>query len=146
MLSIHLCLSLPSGLFPPGFPTNNLYTFLFSPIRATTILIMLGEEYTLWSSSLCSFLHPPVTPSLFGSNILLSILFSNTLSFSSHSPFLRKMCTPLLVRCHCPPIWPALPPNLTYIWIVPSKMSLGCSSCTKCLRSMCQISCPYSFA
>jgi hypothetical protein len=35
MLSIHLRLGLPSGLFPSGFPTNNLYTFLFSPIRAT---------------------------------------------------------------------------------------------------------------
>jgi hypothetical protein len=34
MLSIHLRLGLPSGLFPSGFPTNNLYTFLFSPIRA----------------------------------------------------------------------------------------------------------------
>jgi hypothetical protein len=33
--SIHLRLGLPSGLFPSGFPTNNLYTFLFSPIRAT---------------------------------------------------------------------------------------------------------------
>jgi hypothetical protein len=31
MLSIHLRLGLPSGLFPSGFPTNNLYTFLFSP-------------------------------------------------------------------------------------------------------------------
>jgi hypothetical protein len=31
MLSIHLRLGLPSGLFPAGFPTNNLYTFLFSP-------------------------------------------------------------------------------------------------------------------
>jgi hypothetical protein len=39
----------------------------------------------------------------------------------SHSPFRRKMCIPLLVRCHCPPIWPALPLNLTCIWIVPSK-------------------------
>jgi hypothetical protein len=34
MLSIHLRLGLPSGLFPSGFPANDLYTFLFSPIRA----------------------------------------------------------------------------------------------------------------
>jgi hypothetical protein len=27
MLPIHLRLGLPSGLFPSGFPTNNLYTF-----------------------------------------------------------------------------------------------------------------------
>jgi hypothetical protein len=31
----HLLLGLPSGLLLSGFPTNNLYTFLFSPIRAT---------------------------------------------------------------------------------------------------------------
>jgi hypothetical protein len=39
MLSIHLRLGLPSGLFPSGFPTSNLYTFLFSPIRAHLILL-----------------------------------------------------------------------------------------------------------
>jgi hypothetical protein len=54
MLTIHLRLGLPSGLFPEGFPTNNLYTFLFSHIRATCpahlilldfiILIILGEK------------------------------------------------------------------------------------------------------
>jgi hypothetical protein len=31
ILSKHLRLGLPSGLLPSGFPTNNLYEFLFSP-------------------------------------------------------------------------------------------------------------------
>jgi hypothetical protein len=35
ILSTHLLLGLPSGLFPSGFPTNILYAFLLSPIRAT---------------------------------------------------------------------------------------------------------------
>jgi hypothetical protein len=52
MLSIHLRLDLPSGLFPNGFPTNNLYAVLFYNIRAKCpahhihveliILIVLG--------------------------------------------------------------------------------------------------------
>jgi hypothetical protein len=43
------------------------------------IPIIFGEEYTLWRSSLCNVLQPPVTSSLLGPNIFLSTLFSNTL-------------------------------------------------------------------
>jgi hypothetical protein len=87
MLSIHLLLGLPSGLFPSGYPSNNLYAVLFCPIRATCpahlilldliIVIMIGEMYKSCSFALCSFLHPPVTSSLFCRNILQSTLFSN---------------------------------------------------------------------
>jgi hypothetical protein len=41
------------------------------------IVIILGEEYMLWSSSLCSFLQPPVTWYLFGPNIFLQPFFSS---------------------------------------------------------------------
>ena len=78
ILSSHLRL----GLFPSGFPTKTLYTPLPSPIHATCpahlILLdfitrtILGEQYRSLSSSLCSFLHSPVTSSLLGPNILLS--------------------------------------------------------------------------
>jgi hypothetical protein len=93
ILSSSLRLGLASGLFPSGFPTKNMYTIIFHPQRATChvhlihldliILIILGEEYKLWISSLCSFVQPPVTSSLFGPNILLKTLFSNTTSLYS---------------------------------------------------------------
>jgi hypothetical protein len=44
------------------------------------ILIIFGKEYKSCRSLLCSFLHSPVSSSLFGLNILLSTLFPNTLS------------------------------------------------------------------
>jgi hypothetical protein len=45
--------------------------------------IIFGDEYRSLSSSLCSLLHSPVTSSLLDPNILLSTLFSNTLSICS---------------------------------------------------------------
>ena len=35
ILSFHLCLVLPSGLFPLGFPTKTQYAPLLSPVHAT---------------------------------------------------------------------------------------------------------------
>ena len=79
ILYFHRCLGLPSGLFPPGFPTKTLYTPLLSPIctKCPVHLIFLDlitrkilSEYRSLCSSLCSFLHSPVTSPLLGPNIL----------------------------------------------------------------------------
>ena len=93
ILSSHLLLCLPSGLFPPVFPTKTLCMPILAPIRATcpANLILLyfitrtifGEQYISLSSSVCSFLHSPVTSSLLDPNIPLSTLFSNTPSLRS---------------------------------------------------------------
>jgi hypothetical protein len=70
ILSTHLRLGLPSGLFPSDFPTNIPYWLLLYPVRAACpvhliilnlTLIIVGEVYKLWRTSLCSFLKPSVT-------------------------------------------------------------------------------------
>ena len=93
ILNSHVCLSRPSGLVPSGFPTKSLYAPLLFPIHATcpahlTILdlitlTILSEECRSLSSSLCSFLRSAVISSLLVPNILLSSLFSYTLSLLS---------------------------------------------------------------
>ena len=90
ILSSYLRLGLLSGLFPSGFLSKSQYTPLLFPIRAICPAhrifldlisrIILSEEYRSLSSSLCRFLHSPVTSSHLGLNILLSALFSNTLN------------------------------------------------------------------
>jgi hypothetical protein len=73
ILSTHLRLVHPSGVFPSGIPllpirvTCPAYLILLQLI----ILIIIGEEFKLWSSSLCSFLQPPVISSLVDPNMLL---------------------------------------------------------------------------
>ena len=79
LLSSHLRLGLPSGLFPTGFPTKTLYTVILSPIRATcpAHLILLdlntptkfGQQYRSLNFSLCSFLQSLITSSFLGPNI-----------------------------------------------------------------------------
>ena len=90
MLSSQLSLNLPNGPFPSRFPTKTLYGPLLFPIRATrpiylilidlTTRLIFGMEYRSLRSSSCSFLLSRLTSSLLGTNILLSTLFSHTLS------------------------------------------------------------------
>ena len=85
ILSSHLRLGLPTGLFHSGFPTRNLCTPHPSTIRNTcpahlilldfTTCTILGKEYRSLRSSLCNFPHSPVTSSLISPNILLNNLF-----------------------------------------------------------------------
>jgi hypothetical protein len=59
ILSTHLRLGLPSGHFPAGFPTKNLYVFLFSTNRATrpAYLILLDLIILFLIIGLCILLR-----------------------------------------------------------------------------------------
>ena len=75
--------------FPHQHPVYALLSIICSTCPAHLILLdfitwtISGEEQRSLSSSLCSFLHCPVTSSLLGSSNLLSTLFSNTLTLCS---------------------------------------------------------------
>jgi hypothetical protein len=64
LISPHLRLGLPNGLFPSGFPLKTLHTPSPNPYAPTHLIVLdfitrtiLGEEYKSFSSSLCSLLH-----------------------------------------------------------------------------------------
>jgi hypothetical protein len=83
----------PSHRFPPLKPCMHLFSppYVLHVLPISVFLIWSPEWYLVRitehnSSSLCSFLHYPVTSSLLGPNILLSTLCSKTLSLhSSHN-------------------------------------------------------------
>jgi hypothetical protein len=98
ILSTRLRLGLPSGLFPSGFPTNNLHAVLLSPFRApcpahlilhSIILIILDKKYKSRSSSLCSFSAFP-SPRLSSVQILSSAPCSQTPLFETSED--RSFC------------------------------------------------------
>jgi hypothetical protein len=84
--------SLPSGLFPFGFPTKNLYGFLSPPRVLHALPISSSSTWSFWlylgnstsyeAPRYAVFLQPLITSS-FCPNILLSTLFSNILSVCS---------------------------------------------------------------
>jgi hypothetical protein len=93
LISFHLHRGLSRNLSSSGFSTKIFYAFLFFHMHATlpahilhfdlTTPIIFGDPYKLWRSPLGILLEPSATQCLLGPNILLSTLFSDTLSMCS---------------------------------------------------------------
>jgi hypothetical protein len=58
ILSCHLCIAIPCGIFPMGIPTRILYAFVISPVRAagptTALLDLFFEKHSIQISGSCS--------------------------------------------------------------------------------------------
>jgi hypothetical protein len=143
ILSTYLRFGLPSGLFPSGSPTNNLYAFLCSLIRATwpahlilldlIVLIILGEEYKSRSSSLCNF-HSTET-NCFGD-------LSSTVIFQSISDF----CSTLSSVCRKAKQAPCLVfMSPSFLCNLPRTNSAWTSNTTVLFASHCSFVCCQQF-
>jgi hypothetical protein len=84
-------------------------------LLALIIQIIFGEEHKLWSSSIGSFVRPPIISSLFDRDILLSTLFSNTFSLCSslniRDPYESTCRMKRTIVCFCSLLLP-----LTFYW------------------------------
>jgi hypothetical protein len=79
---LYLTKKIQHSVHPLSFPIPA--TFPTRPILLDlTTRTILGKEYRSFSSSLCNYLHSPVTSSLLGPNTPLNTLFSNILSLRS---------------------------------------------------------------
>jgi hypothetical protein len=75
ILTTHLCRCLPSGLFPTGFHTSDLYAFLISPFVLHSLSFssfLTWWRVQLWRCTLRSFVLLPIISPLFSPNIPLS--------------------------------------------------------------------------
>jgi len=90
ILSSHVRLGLPSGLFPPGFPAKTLHKPLLSPHTRYMPRLSHSSRFDHpnhigWGEPIIHLFIPPIPCylALLGPNIFLSIPFANTLSLRS---------------------------------------------------------------
>ena len=101
ILSTHLRLGLPSGLFPSGFPTKNFYTPLSSPIRATC----LAHRWSIYTDIIVVTVIIIV---IMLSSSLVTSLFSPVLHLNQRRSLLLRLqvshCSTFRIMCDVPRI------------------------------------------
>jgi hypothetical protein len=61
------------------------------------VLIILGERYKFWSSSLCSYLQHSISSSLLGPNVLLSTMLLRATLFQYFSRGPHPLCAEVII-------------------------------------------------